>query len=212
MTDHYTTRPAAFPVTISADHTSAGMANSGIYLLGITLPVPCQLAFGRFRQGQQIHLPAGEYLYIGSAYGQKGSSSLGYRLLRHTCRSNPQTPHRIQAELYKRLQANHLPGKIPAQKKLHWHIDYLLDSTQAEIFFIHGHRTTRRLEQIAAQALAAMQQTEVFAPGLGASDHTGGTHLLLVNASQTWWQQLPGFLRQEPDRSPYFKDDENTKL
>ena len=188
--------PQQHSITFSRDHSSRKKLNSGIYLLGISLAARCQLVFGRYRQGQQIDLPAGEYLYIGSAYGQKGSSSLGYRLLRHTCRSSPQTPHRIQAELYSQLQANHLPAKIPTQKKLHWHIDYLLDSGQAEIFFIHAHYTTQRMEQPTAQTLAALPETKIFAPGLGASDHAGGTHLFSVNASQSWWMQFPDFLSQ----------------
>jgi Uri superfamily endonuclease len=188
--------PQHHSITISRDHASGKKVNSGIYLLGITLAAPCQLAFGRYRQGQQIDLPAGEYLYIGSAYGQKGGSSLGYRLLRHTCRTHPQKPHSIQPGLYNQIQANHLPGKIPRQKKLHWHIDYLLDSEQAEIFFIHAICTTQRMEQPVAETLASISETHIFAPGLGASDHAGGTHLFLVTANQSYWQHLPDFVSQ----------------
>jgi hypothetical protein len=37
-----------------------------------------------------------------------------------------------------------------------------------------------------------MPETVVFAPGLGASDHPGGTHLLRVEAAEGRWEKLVG--------------------
>ena len=168
----------------------------GAYLLGIELLKPCRLAFGRHNQGIPIGLPAGRYLYIGSAHGQKGSSALPARLLRHTCRSAAKPSHVVQPFLAQALQAAGMPARIPAQKTIRWHIDYLLDEPAAEIFAIFAHRTSRQIEQSLAETLAALPETQILSKGLGASDHPGGTHLLWVQADNNWWNQLPNILAQ----------------
>ena len=168
--------------------------NRGVYLLGIELRQPCELVFGRHKQGALIDVPAGKYLYIGSAHGQKGSSTLPARLLRHTCRSETKPAHAIQPRLYQELTDAGLTAKIPPRKTVHWHIDYLLDETAAEIFTILAHRTARRIEQTLADTLAAQPETGILSEGLGASDHPGGTHLLQVNASRQWWAALTKFV------------------
>ena len=59
----------------------------GVYLLEIALSQPLTLAFGRFQQGRRFTLPAGTYLYVGSALGQRGATTLAGRLLRHATRT-----------------------------------------------------------------------------------------------------------------------------
>jgi Uri superfamily endonuclease len=168
----------------------------GVYLLGIQLARQSQIVFGRHNQGKPIPMPEGSYLYIGSAYGQKGSSTLAARLMRHTCRSSGKPPHHIQLDLLKRLQAAGLLARVPKRKTPHWHIDYLLEEEQAQIFTILAYRTNRHLEQKIAATLAAMPETVILSPGLGASDHPGGTHLLMVRAADSWWQKLPDLFSQ----------------
>ncbi|HKJ28055.1 MAG TPA: DUF123 domain-containing protein [Anaerolineales bacterium] len=169
---------------------------SGVYLLGIRLNQPRAISFGRYNQGQPVAVPAGEFLYIGSASGQKGSSALAARLMRHTGRSGEKPHHTIQPILLRALQSNGLTAKIPQRKTVHWHIDYLLDEDTAEIFAVVAYRTNQHIEQALAETLAAQSETNILANGLGASDHPGGSHLLKVDAAPSWWGQLPDLLSQ----------------
>jgi len=168
----------------------------GVYLLWIVVARAQSLAFGRFRQGEQVHLPAGGYVYVGSAHGQRGASALGYRLLRHATRTSS-PPHPIRAALLNTLQEKGLPAKLPAQKSLHWHIDYLLDLPDADIQGVAAILTDQRMEAKIANTLAQMPETSVPAAGLGASDHAGGTHLLHVPAGQAWWEGLARQIRDD---------------
>ena len=68
----------------------------GVYLLHLNVAVPIAVTFGRFQRGQPIPILAGDYLYIGSALGQRGATTLAGRLLRHTTRSVDRPPHAIQ--------------------------------------------------------------------------------------------------------------------
>lgn len=169
---------------------------SGVYLLWITLAGAQSLAFGRYRRGEPVSLPAGGYVYVGSAHGKRGASSLGYRLLRHATRSEG-SPHHMRPLLLKRLQEKGLPAKLPNQKSLHWHIDYLLESPDATLEGIAAIMTGQRMEARIAAALAQMPETRVVAAGLGASDHAGGTHLLHVPAGRAWWAGLTRQIRDD---------------
>ena len=170
--------------------------NGGCYLLAIRLNGDQNLRFGMFNHGQEICLNAGEYLYIGSARGEQGASSLGYRLLRHATRSGDARPHAIRNRLLHAIKDAGLPAKVPAQKTCRWHIDYLLDLSQAEITGVTAARSRQADEKRLAELLAAMPETGIPAPGLGASDHPGGTHLLSVKAASKWWLNLPQLLRE----------------
>jgi len=143
-----------------------------------------------------VHLPAGGYVYVGSAHGQSGASSLGYRLLRHATRRQS-SPHHIRPLLLNRLQEKGLPAKLPNQKSLHWHIDYLLERPDATLKGIVAILTEQRIEARIAAALAQMPETQVLAPGLGASDHAGGTHLLHVPVGEAWWVALTRQIRDD---------------
>ena len=63
-------------------------SQAGTYILRIRLKENTTLKFGKFKKGKLISLPAGDYVYIGSALSQKGSTSLARRLIRHATRSN----------------------------------------------------------------------------------------------------------------------------
>ncbi len=182
-------QPSLSPVVVLGDASP-----SGAYLLRIAVTQPLSLAFGRFKGGRLIDLPAGEYLYIGSARGTKGAASLAHRLVRHATRSGARPPHPIRAHLIARLQAEGLgEGDLwpKGEKRLRWHIDYLLDQPAAELTHVVAVRTAARLETALARQLARDAHTAVIAKGLGAGDARGSTHLLRVVSDEAWWRALP---------------------
>ncbi|NTU96655.1 MAG: DUF123 domain-containing protein [Chlorobiaceae bacterium] len=157
----------------------------GSYILMISLSAPVNLAFGRFMNGKPIELPDGDYLYIGSALGGIGSHNpLASRLVRHTARSGGKKPHAIREEVIA-LFAGHTCSRKNsigiAQKKLRWHIDYLLDLSEAEITHIVVIRSPFRLERKLWELLRPLEETGVPAHRLGAQDTRDSTHLLKLS-------------------------------
>lgn len=182
----------------------------GIYLLRITVVAPLTVTFGRFQGGHPIPISPGDYLYIGSALGQRGPTSLAGRLLRHATRSGSLPAHAIRTPLVTQLQEGGLitdnKGKTPPNKHCFWHIDYLVDQLAAEIIQIIALRTSRQLEAQLARRLACDPVVAPVAPGLGASDDPQATHLVQVVADAAWWSRLPLLLThlcaeqsEEPD-------------
>lgn len=171
----------------------AGM--QGIYILHLNVASPINVTFGRFQDGQPVPIPPSDYLYIGSALGQRGSTTLAGRLLRHTIRSGDQPPHAIHPLLRTKLQERGLiPVRsvgTPQPKRLFWHIDYLVDRPEAEITQIFILHTSDRVESALARVLAADPAVAPVAPGLGASDDPHATHLLRVDAPAEWWHNVP---------------------
>lgn len=168
--------------------------SQGIYLLRITVVAPITVTFGRFQGGRPIPIPPGDYLYIGSALGHRGASSLAGRLLRHTTRSDSLPPHAIRTPLATQLQEIGLitgNNKMSLRKRCFWHIDYLVDQLTAEITQISALRTARRLEAQLARTVALDPAVSPVVLGLGASDDPHATHLLRVEAAATWWPRLP---------------------
>uniref|UniRef100_A0A540VHQ8 DUF123 domain-containing protein n=2 Tax=Litorilinea aerophila TaxID=1204385 RepID=A0A540VHQ8_9CHLR len=169
----------------------------GAYVLRIALGEDAKVAFGRFRGGEPIPLPAGDYLYVGSAMGKRGSATLARRVLRHACRSGQAPPHPIwmslQRSLRRELQEAGFPTELPrpSPKRCFWHIDYLLDRPEAELVQVFLVGSDQRLEASLARSLAADPHTRVVAAGLGARDSDQATHLLRVEAAPVWWQTLP---------------------
>jgi Uri superfamily endonuclease len=170
----------------------------GVYLLHLKVAVPITVTFGRFQGKQPIPIPVGDYLYIGSALGQRGAATLAGRLLRHTTRRGNRPPHAIQPLLRTQLQERGLIAtahtQTPQPKRLFWHIDYLVDRMEAEISQIFILHTNQRLESNIACTLAADPAVSAVAPGLGASDDPHATHLLRVGAPVSWWHNLPQLL------------------
>lgn len=167
---------------------------TGVYLLGIRVRHDLEVTFGRFRGGQSIDVPAGIYLYAGSARGRSGATSLAGRLLRHASRGDPSLPHAIRDDLVSRFRAVGLvpPANLPADKQLHWHIDYLLDDPAAELIAVFAIRTTADLEPALANRLASRPDILPLAKGLGASDRRGRTHLMrLVTGGRSGESEPP---------------------
>ncbi|MEZ4734168.1 MAG: GIY-YIG nuclease family protein [Caldilineaceae bacterium] len=178
----------------------------GIYLLRIHVPTSIVVTFGRFGGGRPIPVLPGDYLYIGSALGQRGATSLAGRLLRHTTRSGNLPPHAIRTPLWAQLQEvgliPHNRKTLPNTKRCFWHIDYLVDQLTAEITQIIALRTPHRLEARVARTVAADPALSPLAPGLGASDDPRATHLLRVDAPESWWQRLPARLMEYRNEQP----------
>jgi Uri superfamily endonuclease len=168
-------------------------SQAGTYILRIRLNQDTALQFGRFKKGKLISLPAGDYIYIGSALSERGSTSLARRLIRHATRSNDKPPHAIRGKLIKRCLEHRLGPRdlLPKRRKtLYWNIDFLLDLQSAEIVNILAIRSPERLENRIAKRLEHDPHTEIIEPGLGANDAPGNTHLLRVQADNTWWASL----------------------
>jgi Uri superfamily endonuclease len=167
-------------------------AVGGAYVLRLAISQKLAVRFGRFQQGNAIDVPAGEYLYVGSAM-----RGLGARLLRHASRvdaDRPQPVRDVMESLF--LAAGLVKRKRPySPKRLHWHIDYLLERNEVALTQVIVLRSPVRLETAVAQHLLNDPATFIIAPGLGAADDPGSTHLMGVQADESWWQTLPQKLR-----------------
>ena len=147
------------------------------------------VSFGRFRGGEVIAIPAGTYLYVGSAMGGMAS-----RLLRHASRRDMHHPHPILLA----LEAHFGKMAASAPKKLHWHIDYLLEETAVSFtraFLIYS---SHRWEDATADFLQSAAETEPVAPGLGASDirrNGHGSHLFRTTAHD--WDFFHSWIEQK---------------
>lgn len=173
-------------------HIWGNQGVQGVYLLELELSQTLTLAFGRFQRGQHFILPAGAYLYVGSALGQRGATTLAGRLLRHATRTMKQPPHLIRPALQTALQQVGIEVRLPQQKRCHWHVDYLLDQPAAHLTQIYALRTAQGLEATIALHLQADPATRLVAAGLGASDHPHATHLFQLDlpaAAQAAWRQ-----------------------
>lgn len=149
----------------------------GAYVLWIEVKETSGVQFGRFAGGRPQTLDAGSYLYVGSAMGRRGASTLAHRLLRHATRSDG-AAHPVRPELCTALGS----AKPPAHKRLHWHIDYLLDHAAADLTGIIALRSAQPLEAALADLLTEQPWTAPVAPRLGASDHARATHLLRLDS------------------------------
>jgi Uri superfamily endonuclease len=164
--------------------------NLGCYLMRIKLRKAVSVRFGAYRGGKPVHLRVGHYVYLGSARGHKGASSLGNRLLRHATRTADRPPHAIRPALHSAMTKASIPARLPSRKSLHWHIDYLLDRPESNITHVLALRTDKVLESHLADWLADRRGVSIPATGLGASDHPGSTHLLTIPDSNNWWIEI----------------------
>ena len=165
-------------------------SQAGTYILRIHLKQDTTLRFGRFKKGKLISLPVGDYVYVGSALSEKGATSLARRLIRHATRSSDKPPHTIRQKMMCQFAECGLGPQylLPKRgKTLHWNVDFLLDLQSAEIINIFAIRSPERLEYKIARQLEHNPHTEVIEPGLGANDAPRNTHLLRLNADETWW-------------------------
>ena len=168
-------------------------SQAGTYVLRIHLKEDTTLQFGQFKRGKPISLPAGDYTYVGSALSDKGATSLARRLVRHATRSGDKPPHTIREEMVKQFHDCGLgpPNLLRKNgKKLFWNIDFLLDLQLTEIVNVIAIRSPERLEQTIAELLERDADTQIIEKGLGANDAPRNTHILRVNATETWWTPL----------------------
>ena len=171
-------------------------SRQGSYVLLIALDRDIEVAFGKFMRGATLELPRGHYLYVGSALGGANRGfPLASRLLRHASRSNGQPAHAIRSALLDLFMSwgYRQPGN-QGTKKLHWHIDYLLDRPEAEIAHVFIFPGEVRLEPQLAKLLTAMPETAPIADRLGAQDAVSGTHLFSIDDAakvlerlKAWW-------------------------
>jgi Uri superfamily endonuclease len=154
---------------------------TGAYVLHITLAQPCQFRLGRFREGRWLKFEAGDYIYVGSAMGRRGATSLPHRLLRHATRSGSRPAHRLRPSLLSVMNQAGLADdrlQAPSRKTLHWHIDYILDSESARLTGVVALRSDKHLESGLAWHLSAVHFTRVPVTGVGATDKRQETHFL----------------------------------
>lgn len=167
-------------------------SQGGAYVLRIRARSTVTMPFGRFRKGRLITIPQGELLYVGSAL--KG---LSRRLIRHASRSEGRLPHPIRdlmLELFPQIGLGDGRRTNITEKKLHWHVDHLLDQEQVQLLQVFVLRTATPLEKSMGQLLEGETATFIIERGLGANDLPGNTHLLGVRAPENWWRSLPAKL------------------
>ena len=165
-----------------------GDGPAGAYVLRIHVLRNISVVFGRFNGGRPIDVPAGEYVYVGSARAVKGSTSLSRRLMRHVTRCDGD-PHAIRFDVCSELEQRGLPSDPPNKKTLRWNIDHLVERTEAEITDIIAVCTQDDVEHAIAELISDDPVTTPLATGLGAHDHPGHTHLLRIHDTE-WWQSL----------------------
>ncbi len=156
-------------------------SQTGAYILWLNVRADIILAFGRYQKGRPVVVSRGMVAYVGSAMGPVGATTLAGQLLRHATRSAGRPPHAIRDVMRSAFLKAGLGGpqlKLPAAKRLHWHIDYLLDQAEVEISQITAIRTAARLESELAKRLSSLPDVSPLAPRLGASDIPGESHLL----------------------------------
>ena len=181
-------------------------SQAGTYVLRIRLKKDTTLQFGRFKKGKLISLPAGDYVYVGSALSEKGATSLARRLIRHATRSGNKPPHTVRKEMMTRFAECGLgpPNLLPKRSKtLHWNVDFLLDLQSAEIINILAIRSPERLENRIAKCLERDPRTEIIEPGLGANDASGSTHLLRLRADNISWASIMTLIAEKVLNTTY---------
>jgi len=97
---------------------------AGTYVLRMRVHCDLKLAFGRFKKGKIVSVPAGHYLYVGVGLAEKGGSSLGVRIMRHATRTNGQELHSIRHDMISHFKQIGLNGRTEAnrdKKKFRWH-------------------------------------------------------------------------------------------
>ena len=180
-------------------------SRQGTYALFILLSKKLELGFGKFLQGRSIPLEPGFYAYIGSALSKNPTAMpLARRLVRHASRSNGKPPHEVRGHMIRLFQENNLGTadlQPPADKKLHWHIDYLLDSQYAQIIKVYVIRSPFRLETVISELAMSLDETFIIVRKLGARDTKSGTHLLgvrnLESCLSAFEKKIPALLSEK---------------
>ena len=133
-------------------------AEPGTYVLLLELDKQERITVGKLGT---FNFPAGYYLYVGSALGPGG---LRARLTRHRRDSESSS------------QSN--SGQMG--KKLHWHIDYLLQ--RAQLVEVWSVASEERLECKWGEAVRRLSGAQVPVRGFGSSDCRCPAHLIYFSA------------------------------
>ncbi len=164
---------------------------SGAYLLKIEVTAALAVSFGRFAQGRPVCVAPGSYLYIGSARSNNDlAAPLLARVTRHLQRTPPRPPQRLWAEWQVFVAQHQAHTRTPPPKRLHWHIDFLLDKRSAHVVQIVLIPAAQPMERWLAESMEALDCTAPLAPGLGASDHRGHTHLMRWQGTDAAWAAM----------------------
>lgn len=118
----------------------------GTYILVIFLRGNIEIIIGALGK---IKFKKGFYLYVGSAMGNSGSVSLINRVNRHI--------------------------SPPESKKVHWHIDYLLNNKFTSVYWIYLIPSIQNLECLIANELLSISDGHI--KKFGSSDCHCETHL-----------------------------------
>ncbi|MHA1149778.1 MAG: GIY-YIG nuclease family protein [Promethearchaeota archaeon] len=116
----------------------------GTYILVIQLEKDQKIKIGSLGT---LDFKKGFYYYIGSAMGEKGSSSLINRVMRH----------------------------LKSEKKIHWHVDYILDNQYSTIIQLYLIPLRFRFECLLAKQI--INGSDDFIQNFGSSDCTCKSHL-----------------------------------
>lgn len=119
----------------------------GCYIIVILLQENSKIEIGSLGK---IYFSKGYYLYVGSAMGSAGSTTLINRVKRHLLDSN--------------------------NKKFHWHIDYLLDNPNCLIEKLYLIPSLQSYECVIAQELLFLSDN--YIKNFGSSDCHCKSHLL----------------------------------
>jgi len=119
----------------------------GTYILVIFLKEDCKIEIGSLGK---IFFSKGYYLYVGSAMGNYGSATLINRVKRHILDSK--------------------------YKKLHWHIDYLLDNPNSILIKIYFIPSSNSYECKLAEEILLCSSN--YIENFGSSDCLCKSHLL----------------------------------
>jgi Uri superfamily endonuclease len=107
----------------------------------------------------KIRFPKGFYVYVGSALGQSGSNTLENRVKRH----------------------------LSSTKKLHWHIDYLLNAKSASFFRLYLIPSCIKLECLIADEIKLLSNG--FIKKFGCSDCLCESHLFYFREFKDFRQE-----------------------
>ncbi|MFX0070984.1 MAG: DUF123 domain-containing protein [Candidatus Hermodarchaeota archaeon] len=127
----------------------------GTYILVNFIDEETEISIGSLGK---IQFKEGFYLYVGSAMGKKGSSTLINRVKRHL-----------------------LPSE---DKKTHWHIDYFLADNHSHVIKICLIPSHQKLECIIAQELLEVSDNHI--KDFGSSDCKCKSHLLFFNSDNKY--------------------------
>jgi Uri superfamily endonuclease len=125
----------------------------GSYLLLIKLHDYASIKIGAMGK---ITFKRGYYIYVGSAMGKKGSTTLLNRVKRH--------------------------NRPKEQKATHWHIDYLLNSKISQIIQIYLIPSSDKIECYLASRLE--ETAEEIIPKFGCSDCSCVGHLFYFSTNK----------------------------